>query len=262
MKKAVIAFGFLASVAAAHDWWIRPDSFRAAAGALVRIEAFVGHDLEGEAFVRKPDHIAQFVVTDPSGAVAHVLGQDGKAPVGFVRPKEPGVYLLGYLSQPRRLELEAEKFKSYLEEEGLDTIVLDREKRGEAASKATESYRRCAKSLLMVGDSSVGDATRKLGFAVEIVPDQDPMLKDASEEQGFVVLADGKPLPGIRVVGVVRDEKVGALRSVATTDAEGRVRLKFPGRGPCIVKTVHMKRAAPGADTQWESWWATLTFAR
>jgi hypothetical protein len=47
----------------------------------------------------------------------------------------------------------------------------------------------------------------------------------------------------------------------ARTDAQGRVRLPLGGSGVWLVKAVHMIAAPAGSGADWESFWASLTFA-
>ncbi len=47
----------------------------------------------------------------------------------------------------------------------------------------------------------------------------------------------------------------------ARTDVHGRVRLPLGGAGVWMVKAVHMIPAPPGSGADWESFWASLTFA-
>src|SRR5438874_757106 len=74
-----------------------------------------------------------------------VLGREGGDPAGFLRVTMPGLQVVGYHSNPSRIELPAEKFNAYLEEEGLDSVLALRVLRKETASGARELYSRCAK---------------------------------------------------------------------------------------------------------------------
>jgi len=46
----------------------------------------------------------------------------------------------------------------------------------------------------------------------------------------------------------------------ARTDADGRVRLRLRSDGMWMIKAVHMVPAPAGADGDWASYWASLTF--
>ena len=46
----------------------------------------------------------------------------------------------------------------------------------------------------------------------------------------------------------------------ARTDNDGRVRFRLPADGMWLVKAVHMIPAPAGANAEWASFWASLTF--
>ncbi|MEO7270739.1 MAG: hypothetical protein ABIX28_00630, partial [Vicinamibacterales bacterium] len=49
-------------------------------------------------------------------------------------------------------------------------------------------------------------------------------------------------------------------RVAARTDKAGHVTLKLTQPGPWLIKAVHMIPAPAGSDSQWASFWASLTF--
>ena len=73
------------------------------------------------------------------------------------------------------------------------------------------------------------------------------------------LLFRGAPLAGAQVVAV---PKQGAARQIARrTDSEGRVAFPLAASGPWLIKAVHMVRLESDSRAQWESVWASLTFA-
>ena len=69
----------------------------------------------------------------------------------------------------------------------------------------------------------------------------------------------GAPLAGAQVVAV---PKQGAAGQIARrTDSEGRVAFPLAASGPWLIKAVHMVRLESDSRAQWESVWASLTFA-
>ena len=49
-------------------------------------------------------------------------------------------------------------------------------------------------------------------------------------------------------------------RADARTDSDGRVHLTLKQGGMWLVKAVHMVPAPVGANADWQSYWASLTF--
>jgi hypothetical protein len=137
------------------------------------------------------------------------------------------------------------------------------------------------------GGESAGD--RVLGFTLELVAEQDPSaLRDVVAAEGDVLhaaelqpltvqlLFEGRPLAGALVratplVHAPRAEDPAVPFGAPTprplrvrTDASGRAELRLPHRGEWLLTAVHM-RPAPAdidvPDVEWESFWASLTFA-
>ena len=50
-------------------------------------------------------------------------------------------------------------------------------------------------------------------------------------------------------------------RLEARTDARGEIALRLDEVGPWLIKVVHMEATEGDPDTDWESWWASLTLA-
>jgi len=109
----------------AHDMWIEPRAFQSAVDAVVGVQLRIGdRPAEAKPVVRDPQRIIRFVAVDSQGETP-VIGRAGMDPAGFLRPKQVGLRVLGYHSQPSFIELEAKQFESYLAEEGLEAMALD-----------------------------------------------------------------------------------------------------------------------------------------
>ncbi len=249
---------FALTAAFGHDMWIEPATFSPAAGQIVSMKLRVGQDLLGDPLPRNPALINQFVVEDSTGRKA-VVGRDGADPAGFVRVAGPGMMVIGYSSKPSPVELEAEKFNSYLKEEGLDAVIAQRARRNETKSKARELFSRCAKTLVLSGTAASLQGDRTLGFPLELLAEKNPYAIRPSEDLPVRLTYENRPLAGALVVAMNRlnpSEKI-----TARTDKDGRVRLRLSGKKSMwLVKAVHMVPAAAGSNADWSSYWASLTF--
>ncbi|MFN0009716.1 MAG: DUF4198 domain-containing protein [Planctomycetota bacterium] len=254
----------LASTAWSHDFWIRPSSFRPGATDRIEIDLRVGEGFRGEAVARNPSKIDRFVAVRKPGAEEPIVGIEGKAPAGFLRaahPKEPdagGALWIVYRSKPSFVELQAEKFESYLAEEGLEHIVKARQERNESSKAGRELYSRCAKSLVCTGPGEGAGAPAQLGLPLEILPEGDISRMRPGEALVLQLVFRGRPVEGL-LVGC-ESEKEPEKEVRRRTDAEGRVRFEGVEKGVWLVRAVHMVRAADGLDADWESFWASLTF--
>jgi uncharacterized GH25 family protein len=238
----------------AHDMWIEPATFSPRTGDIVGVKLRVGQDLLGDPLPRDPALIRQFVVEDSEGRKP-LVGRTGSDPAGFLRIAAPGLHVIGYSSNPSSVELAAEKFNSYLKDEGLDEVAALRARRGEMGSKVRELFTRCAKSLVLVGPATGGD--RKLGFTLELVAERNPYALHAGEPLPIRLTYEDRPLAGAFVVAISR--KNPSDKVTARTDKEGRVRLQLRPEGLWMIKAVHMV-PAEASNADWSSYWASLTF--
>lgn len=255
--------------AAAHDFWIRPSTFTPAVGEEIAVSLEIGHAGESEGYARNPARIEKFVIAGP-GAVRDVPGAPGAHPAGQVSLPGGGVYVIGYRSNHARSELDAEKFGSYLREEGLEKVVEARAAAGESGKAGVEVYSRCAKSLVRAkgiaedGMDAAG-AGRVLGFTLELVPVGDPTVAKVGDVVEFRLLLRGEPCAGVKVEFSSEHkhddgEAHAHEHEFARTSADGTVSFTVADNGLCVVNCVVMERAGVSTGADWESWWASLTF--
>ncbi len=240
----------------AHDMWLEPTTFFPEAGDIVGVGLRVGQDLLGDRMPRDPALINQFVVDDAEGRKP-VVGRTGSDPAGFVRAAMPGLLVIGYRSNPSVVEQTAEKFNQYLKEEGLDAIAALRASRGQTGA-TREMFSRCAKSLVFSGPSDKTQGDRSLGFTLELVAERNPYTMDAGQDLPVRLTYENRPLAGALVVAINRANPGQKLS--ARSGKDGRVRFRLPRAGMWLIKAVHMVEAPAGANAEWASYWASLTF--
>lgn len=251
----LLTLALVATPLRAHDFWIEPSTFRPEVGSLITARVFVGQDFSGDPFPRNDAHIVRFNLTGPGGE-SRMIGQAGRDPAGIARVESPGLLMIGYESQPTDLELSADKLRTYISDEGLEPFF-----RGDPSQPIQDHFTRCAKSLLLAGDSGPrhDGYARRLGCELELVSEADPYATGKDTRFPVRLLQGGKPLKGALVIAMRRDQPENKIR--ARTDAQGRVRLPLSGSGIWLVKSVWV-RPVPGKDREWESYWASLTFER
>jgi len=252
----------------AHDLWIEPSSFSPRPGQFVSVRLRVGQELVGDPVPLVPALVNQFVVLSTAGRKS-VAGRRGADPAGALRVAMPGLQVIVYNSHPSRLDLAAEKFNAYLIEEGLDSITALRARRLETGVSSRELYSRCAKSLVLAGppDQARSEAPgfqldrhdRLSGCPLELLAERNPYALAADQDLPVRLTYQGRPLEGALVVAMnsLNPAQKQALRS----DADGRTRFRLHPGGMWLIKAVHMVPAAADTDADWESFWASLTFA-
>lgn len=243
-----------ARLASAHDFWVEPETFTATTGARVFVRLKVGSKKDVQTIDRRPNRILR--LEGVSSETRPVVGPAGADPVGHIDTAGlEGDAILVYESNHAYIELEAAKFESYLEHEGLESIMLERKKAGETKTIGRESYARSCKALMTVGDADQG-WRREVGLPLEFVPLADP--RRPRSELRFVLRLRGQPLAGARV-DLMSLEDLEAS-TAATTDKQGILRFANPGPGQYMVASTHMARARPPVKGDWESLWSTFAF--
>ncbi len=252
----------------AHEYWLAPSTFRAGAGDTVSVGALAGEGFVGERKPYSPGRAVRLLVRAGRELDLKPVARGGDTTWAHFAPADRGGLLFAYESDFATITLDAATFERYLAAEGLVGPLAARRARGEAGP-GRERYRRCAKSWLAGADSR--RATRPLGLPCEILPlsapGADPRLRVRVLFEGEPLVgallnawrqpfaADGRPLDSAR-----RDTVGVAWRG--RTDRHGEAVVPVEDAGEWLLGVVHMIPSRDPAAADWESSWASLTFAR
>jgi uncharacterized GH25 family protein len=254
-----LILAFVASAASAHDFWIEPSTFRPQVGTTLLTTLRVGQEFVGDPVARDSSMIERFILRDGAGE-HEVLGIERRDPAGFFAVERAGLAVIGYRSRPKYLEMPPDKFEQYLKDEGLESIIAARARRGDSLKPSKEIFSRCAKALILADGKGTGARVdAPLSFRYEIVPKTNP-YQMKNDEMQVAVLYEGKPLANALVVAMHQEDS--SLRIRLRSDAKGRVTFHLPKRGVWLIKSVQMIPAPAGSKADWESLWASLTFER
>jgi uncharacterized GH25 family protein len=262
------------SAALAHEFWLEPPRFRLAPGATANVHTFIGADFRGEPWTTKATKVLHLVRYGPTPADSTNLTPQNAAETDTFRTefyfRQPGTHVVVLRSTNSFLELPAEQFTAYLREEGLDYALKLRQENEQTAQPGRETYRRCAKALVQVGDAgatapATDSACRRVyGLPLELVPEQNPYRVALDKSLTVRVLRAGKPAFGA-AVQVWQRQPGGLPTTHYTTRANqnGRILLRLSGPGPYLLAAVDMSRAPAKLRDRadWQSTWASLTFA-
>jgi len=98
-----------------------------------------------------------------------------------------------------------------------------------------------------------------LGYAVEMVPQQNPYKLKKGTVLEILCLKDGKPLVGQTVITGYESAGKLAAETSTRTDAKGLLKVQLMAAGKWYAKFINMVKVSdPKVD--YESKWATLTF--
>lgn len=272
LRFAVLAVLVMARPAAAHEYWLAPSRYVAAAGQPVDLGALAGTGFRGE---RKPftaSHCVRLSVRAARPLDLMKVARDGEYTWARFAPADTGGAVFAFESDFTPITLPAAAFDDYLAKEGLDGPLAARRRMDDANSAGRpgrERFRRCAKAWLAGGDAA--RATAPIGLPLEIVP------LEAPGKSGLLrlrVLWQGQPLAGalvrawrapVATEGALtdpesRDSCVVAWQ--ARTNARGEALAAVAGAGEWLIAAVHMVPSSDTAVADWESTWASLTFER
>ena len=87
---------------------------------------------------------------------------------------DTGTYVVGVSTRPREIELRAEEFNAYLEEDGIPDILEARRRSNELDKGVRERYSKHVKAVFQVGQARSEGFSTALGYAAEIVPLDNP----------------------------------------------------------------------------------------
>ena len=153
----------LSTTVLAHEFWLQPASYRVAVGAPTSLKLFIGSTFAGQAWPSPTRRVLRFVRLGPtppdSADLRPTLRADSVAPV--LDCPTAGTHLVVLTSRPAFIELPAAQFTAYLREEGLSLALRQRQEADESTTKpGREAYRRCAKALVLAGETTAEEAVR------------------------------------------------------------------------------------------------------
>jgi hypothetical protein len=254
-----------AGTLAAHDLFLRAENYFLPPNGTARLQVLNGTFSKSENAVTK-DRLRDLSIVNPSGATTPLdtagWAQTGDTSVVTVRLGESGTYLIGASLRPREIALAAKDFNSYLASDGLPDILAARRKDGELDRPARERYSKHVKALLQVGSARTVGYAAELGYPAELVALDNPYALNPGGTIRVRAVVEGSPVANQVLIAGGRTSSGGriAQRSVRT-DKEGVGRIGISSRGIWYVKFIHMEKAAADTTIDYESKWATLTFA-
>jgi len=274
MLKRVFSIVFVVAVsgtALAHEFWLSAASWHVKPGDRATILVNVGDRFPDATSFTAPERVESVRLVGPAGEtpIPGPFRRERDSLAADVQaPAQPGTYMGVVTIKPRVLEIKAEDFESYLAHEGLEAVSAERRRSGESAKPGRERYSRYGKTLLRVGEGPTdhGPVTQPLGLPIELVPLADPTALEAGDRCRFRLLFEGKPVAGARVGAIyaAAATKPDEWPLTARTDARGEVEFTLNHPGPWLVRAVHMVRRTPKPGLEavdWESYWASLSFA-
>ena len=244
---------------AAHEFWIEPDRHQVEIGDKVTATLKVGQEYEGEVYPYLSARFKSFTLTDETGTRDYE-GNQGDRPALSTTLETPGLTVMTYHSTISKLRYTKwATFIKYTTNEGLTGAVEAHKADGLPEMGFREAYSRIAKALVQVGPVRAEDRDAAQGYPLELVAVDHP-FDPAIEAVTVRLLREGKPQEDVQVAIFAKGAD-GVERSNLRTDAAGEVSVPLTPGTRYLLNAVWLARSEEdGLD--YESWWASLTFAR
>lgn len=255
---AILLTGFVPAVA--HDLYMMPEKFVTTPGVNLKLVFQNGDEFPEGVSAVKPERLRNTQLLLRQGATKFEnITAEATRTTATVRVASAGLGILTAQTLPSFIELDPEKFKSYLEHENLTNALQWRAAHGESGKPGRERYSKYVKSLIVAGKPD-GNFTQKTGLTIEIVPEANPYTLQPGDNLPVLVLFRGAPAVDVAVESAWLVNGKAEMQVVGRTDKTGRVRVPVKAAGAHRLHAIVMERCAEPAAADWESFWASLTF--
>ena len=260
-KKIVIPLLLFVAIVAmsAREYWLQPLKFVYKPGEKLVMNFRSGENFIGAPWDLQKNQIESLVLQHSSSAssVLDSIKDDRNSNLNLTLIAE-GSHLLSMQTKNALNEWEAEKFNSFLKENGLDEILESRTKTNTLASPTKEYYSGYTKLLIQVGEKKDDTHKKVNGFPLEILPLENPYALKIGNPVHFKILFDGKPVFGVRVKVWNRFDNRTTIQNIYT-EKDGTLETRVSSPGPWMVSVVRMVPSKqPGAE--WQSYRGSLVY--
>ena len=245
----------------AHDLYLMPAQFVTKSGTKLQVVFQNGDEFPEGVSATKPERLRNTQLLSRGGqALFEAITAEAKRTTAEVKVPAAGLAILTAQTLPNFIELDAKKFRSYLEHENLTNAIQWRDQHQETAKPGRERYSKFVKSLIQAGNSD-DYYQHRTGLTIEIIPEADPYSLKPGAILPVQVLFRGAPAVAVAVESAWLENGKAKMEVFGRTDAQGRILIPVKASGPHRLHAIVMERCADPKAADWESFWASLTFA-
>lgn len=243
--------------AQAHEFWLDLKQGRLDVGQSIIGDLKVGENLKGEPYPYLSKRFKFFRVA-VNGDVKNVRGFDGDLPAIQQPTDQAGLHIISQLSTAFRVTYDDfDRFRGYLEDEGLLAFLEKHHQRGLPQTGFAERYVRCVKSLVQVGPIAQNQAgDQAIGMPFELVALNNPYANN-TQTLRVQALWQGQPITGHQITLFQSGDPV--RQTTYQTDINGQAEIPLNGEADYLLNTVHLQ-PVDDQPVAWFSHWASLSF--
>ncbi|WP_084419343.1 DUF4198 domain-containing protein [Henriciella litoralis] len=252
----------LGGQAFAHDFWIEPETYNPQAPGAVALDVLVGHGEDMSDWPVSPSRIIGLRSIGPDGLENHANGPETLRSDISLELASEGQHLVFIETTNSFSSLPAQKFNSYLKEEGIVPIEVHRATNRLLRDEGLELYSRRGKALIQVGcPAETSDVWKtNLGLTLEIIPLVDPFQWNEGDSFPVELRFHGALVPNATLKMTNLDDD--SLQFRVTTNAEGQADISGElSEGRWLVHNVWAEPVAGLLeDADYQTVFSSLTF--
>ena len=243
-----------------HDYFLMPETFFMHKGDKLDLHLLMGEAFTKQAEIRyQPTKTAKFMLYEGSKKTDLTkVAKDSAVPVLNYTMTTSGQVLLEMTRSIEYNEVSRDNYAEFLTGEGLDKLG-EKVKNGNQF-RIKEKYTRYLKTLVSVEDHDGSAYEKVLNEDYEIVLKDNPYKKKYGDDMTASIKFKGKPIKGAVVALYVKSISGNVYPQALIADAKGEVTFTMSREGIYLLRSVRVE-ATKDKDADYESWWASFTFA-
>lgn len=252
---------FMIIQAYAHEYLLLAEDYTVQKGDTLNMHLFLaqGFNVELERTLQKNITKSFDLYTQNKKINLLPLQQDEQIPVLNYVVDFDGEGLISMQRDYARIALPPYQFAEYVKEDGLDNIQFDAAK---TQAPQREKYSRYIKALILSGKNTNSDLYKKqIGFDLEIILLDNPYILNAGDSLRVKIVFKGQPLANKLIKARNRKGDENTISKEVKTNEKGEATLYLQREGTWVIHLTHIIACTDKTDCDWESFWASYSFA-
>ena len=248
----------------AHEYWLEAPAYQVQPSAEITTDLRNGQLFDGTKLPYFPNRTSRFDLSF-EGKVVPVAARMGDIPaLRIIAPPRDGLLIVAHEALPTSLVYKDwETFVGFTEHKDFKTAVAEHQAAGYPQDDVRERYSRYSKALIAIGDGRGNDTA--MGLETELTAITNPYEADFNNQMEIALTYQQAPRQDVQIEVYERNAKKEVTVTKYRTDDAGHAIFPVVPGMTYMVDSVVLRPAPDVGETdespQWESLWASLTFA-